>query len=312
MELDVTPEDLARTTLFRSVDVTAILDRLRTCERRQLRAGETLITQGAPNRSVFVVMRGHLFVRLTLADQFGISVAVIGDCVGEMSVIDGRPATATVIAEVDSAVLVLPRELIWTLIDHTTLLSRNLLYILAGRLRLGDHLISVGQDEHARNQRFATQDLLTTLRNRRWFDAELPRLVGEAGLRGTPLALVLCEIDRLDDVNDAHGRAAGDTVIERVALAVSQAVPDSTQAVRYGGSTFAVLLAGYAYLQGFKVSEAIRHVVAAMPPLAHHGHLLPPAAVTVGLACLEHGMTSGALEEHALADMHRARAARAG
>ena len=308
VQLEVTAEDMAKTTLFRSVDVTLILGNLRACETRQLKAGETLITQGSNNQSVFIVLRGHLFVKLSSADQFGVSVAVVGDCVGEMSVIDGRPATATVIAEVDSTLLVLPRELIWTLIDHTTLLSRNLLYILAGRLRLGDHIITANQEEQARSRLYATQDLLTTLRNRRWFDESMPRLVEEATRASRPLALVMCEISNLDRLNEQVGRPAADSVIERVALAIGQAVPDPTHAARYTGSQFAVLLPGCAYPVAEKVCEAIRSALKALPPLAHHQ--VPPVVprLAMGMASLERGMTPEALEQEAMASLTAARA----
>lgn len=300
VRLDVTPEDMAKTTLFRSVDVTLILGNLQKCERRHLKAGETLITMGHVNTSLYIVLAGHLFVKLSSADQFGVSVAVVGDCVGEMSVIDGRQATATVIAEVDSEVLVMPRELIWTLIDHTTLLSRNLLYILAGRLRLGDHIITANQEEQARKNQYATQDLLTTLRNRRWFDDMLVRLVDDAAARSQPLGLVMCAITNLDRLNEQVGRSAADTVIERVALAVSNAVPDPTHAARYGTAQFAVLLPGCPYPVGEKVCTAIRAGLAALPPLSHHTPGLVPTIAT-GLACLEAGMTAKALEQSALA-----------
>lgn len=299
--LDVTPEDMAKTTLFRSVDVTLILGNLQKCERRSLKAGETLITMGEMNQSVYIVLSGHLFVKLSSADQFGVSVAVVGDCVGEMSVIDGRQATATVIAEVDSSVLVLPKQLIWTLIDHTTLLSRNLLYILAGRLRLGDNIIASNQEEQARSRHYATQDLMTTLRNRRWFDDALVRFVELAAHRGQPLALVMCAITNLDRLNEQVGRSAADAVIERVAIAVSHAVPDPTHAARYGTAQFAVLLPGCPYPVGEKVCLAIRSALGALPATG------PLPEIATGLACLEAGMSAQALEAGALAALRQSR-----
>src|SRR5688572_23959813 len=83
--LDITHEDMARTTLFRDVDLGLVLDRLKNCDTRHYPAGQVVITQGAPNRSVFVVLEGRLHIRLEAAESLDVSVAVVGDCVGEMS-----------------------------------------------------------------------------------------------------------------------------------------------------------------------------------------------------------------------------------
>lgn len=300
LQLDVTAEDMAKTTLFRSVDVSLILTSLQSCQRRHLKAGETLIKMNEANKAMYVVLAGHLFVSLSSSDQLGVSVAVIGDCVGEMSVIDGRPATANVIAEVDSEVLVLPRELIWTLIDHTTLLSRNLLYILAGRLRLGDNIISANQRERAASQRYATQDLHTTLRNRRWFDETLPRFVDDAVAGSKPLALVMCEIANLERLSAQIGRTATDSIIERVARAVSQSVPDATHAARYSDGRFAILLPGCPYPASKNVCDAIHKALTGVPPLARETGPSVVPQLSLGLANFQAGMTAQQFEKSAL------------
>lgn len=79
--LEITHEDMARTTLFRDVDLGLVLARLQSCERRRFGAGQVVITQGAPNRAIWVVLDGRLHIRLESALSLDVSVAVVGDCV---------------------------------------------------------------------------------------------------------------------------------------------------------------------------------------------------------------------------------------
>ena len=307
LELDVTPEDLARTTLFRSVNVSLILDRLRTCERRKIAAGETLIQQGQDNKALYVVLRGHLYIRLDHAEQAEISVVVMGDCIGEMSVIDGRQATASVIAEVDSVLLVLPRDLVWMLIDHFGEVSRNLLYILAGRLRLGDHLIAAGTHATARQQRVATFDLVTQVRNRRWFEDELTRLTQGFASAGVPLSLIVFEVQHMDRINTAHGRRAGDLLLQRAARAAHQAVDGRGVPARIGGIEFGVLLPGVDKKHATALSAAIFQAVAQLPPSEHEGRTLESPTIKLGIAGYKTNQTHDELVNEAMHDMHRLR-----
>lgn len=289
-QLDVSAEDMARTTLFRGVEMHLLMEKLRACERRHVRAGEALLVQGAPNRNLYIVLKGHLYVRLDSTEKLEVSVAVVGDCLGEMSVIDGRPATATVIAEVDSVLLALPADLIWNMVDHTTLVSRNLLHILAGRLRLGDCVISASHDEKERYQRYATQDLLTILRNRRWFEAETARLVRDCHETQTPLALMMFDVDHFDTFIDRFGHQAGDRVIERVAEIAASAVGERGAAARYGGAAFGVLLVRATRTEADELADKIRAGVAAMPPARFQGQELPAVTISNSVVFLHEGV----------------------
>jgi diguanylate cyclase (GGDEF)-like protein len=291
-QLDVSADDMVRTTLFRGVDMHLLMDKLRTCQRRRVPAGQALLVQGEPNHHLYIVLKGHLYVRLDSAEKLEISVAVVGDCLGEMSVIDNRPATATVIAEVDSVVLALPGELIWSMIDHTTLVSRNLLHILAGRLRLGDCVISANHDEKERYQRYATNDLLTILRNRRWFEAEAARLVRECHDTRTPLAILMFDVDHFDAIIERFGHQASDRVIESVARIAADVVGKRGAAARYGGAEFGVLLQRGTKVEAEELAARIRKGVKDMPEMVWEGSPLPPITISNSVVFLHEGVTA--------------------
>lgn len=95
-------------------------------------AGTTLIEQGQLGREAFVIVDGTAAVR-----RNGRKVAVVGpgECVGEMSLLDRQPRSASVVAMEEMTVLVIPSRSFSALLDDTPSLTRKLLQNLATRVR---------------------------------------------------------------------------------------------------------------------------------------------------------------------------------
>lgn len=107
------------------------------------------------------------------------------------------------------------------------------------------------------------RDPLTGLLNRRAMTALLRTVDERARIVEEGYAIVLVDIDRFKRVNDEHGHAAGDTVIEAVAAALRTSLRSSDQVARWGGEEFLVLLpntshAGAAEVAG-KMARAVRN-----------------------------------------------------
>lgn len=94
--------------------------------------------------------------------------------------------------------------------------------------------------------RLAYEDALTGLANRRALEERLKRGLGRFTRDGTPLTLLLCDVDGLKRINDASGHAAGDAVLQRVAEALVAAAADypGSFVARLGGDEFCVLVEG--------------------------------------------------------------------
>ena len=110
----------------------------------------------------------------------------------------------------------------------------------------------------------ATTDALTGLGNRRVFDDRLEGESARVRRYGTPLALLMIDIDGFKEINDAHGHLAGDGVLQGIAALIVASVRETDVPTRYGGDEFAVLLPGIGKTEAFAVAEKLRTAVAEM------------------------------------------------
>jgi len=107
-------------------------------------------------------------------------------------------------------------------------------------------------------------DGLTGLPARKSFDEALERQIGARLDRDVPgkLGLILVDLDRLQDVNDEHGREAGDEVLRTVASVLDRASRKGDLKFRYDGGRFAVILPGISPLSIRGLAERIRTTIA--------------------------------------------------
>jgi diguanylate cyclase (GGDEF)-like protein len=91
-----------------------------------------------------------------------------------------------------------------------------------------------------RQRTFAQLDPLTSITNRRGFDAAL----ADAQTGGRPYALVLFDLDDFKSINDLHGHPTGDVVLRTLAEAAQRAVRKDDCLARIGGDEFAVVAPG--------------------------------------------------------------------
>lgn len=115
-------------------------------------------------------------------------------------------------------------------------------------------------------------DALTGLSNRRRFDSLLDQAWADAKFAGTPLSLVMLDVDFFKVFNDCYGHQAGDDCLRAVGAAIA-AIPLSlgAEAARYGGEEFAVLLPGADEALALTFAEQVRGTIEALG-LRHSGN----------------------------------------
>lgn len=108
--------------------------RARFTERR-LVDGEVLLTPGERNHHLYALVEGDLRVALDDPDSPQSFPVELGESVGEMSIIDGSPVSAYVIAEGSATVLAIGEDDFWEMTASHPAVARNLLAILTARMR---------------------------------------------------------------------------------------------------------------------------------------------------------------------------------
>ncbi|MCU0690113.1 MAG: GGDEF domain-containing protein [Polyangiaceae bacterium] len=106
----------------------------------------------------------------------------------------------------------------------------------------------------------SVRDALTGAYNRKHFNERLASEFSYAVRHGTPLALVLFDVDFFKRVNDKHGHLAGDQVLRKLADAVMCAIRAEDVFARYGGEEFAVIARGSDARGAVALAERIRGV----------------------------------------------------
>jgi diguanylate cyclase (GGDEF)-like protein len=153
-------------------------------------------------------------------------------------------------------------------------------------------------------------DALTGVHNRKFLETTLRREIALSHRHGTPLSLLLLDIDDFKPINDEHGHQAGDDVLRRIAGALTECVRKTDVLARFGGDEFAILLSN-TRLAG--AIAAARHVLGRVTqtPCAV-GHTILRVSPSIGVAALRKRDGHARLFERADAALYAAKHAGGG
>ena len=158
-------------------------------------------------------------------------------------------------------------------------------------------------------ERQALVDGLTGVANRRQCEDSLTAEIARAGRLGTPLTLVLADLDDFKSINDAHGHAVGDDVLREFAAVLRATVRDSDLAGRWGGEEFLLLLPGTDGEGGAQLADRVRRALSERSFLGRDGSVF---TVTCSFGVAQLPTTGDERELFAAADRALYRAKRRG
>jgi diguanylate cyclase (GGDEF)-like protein/PAS domain S-box-containing protein len=151
-------------------------------------------------------------------------------------------------------------------------------------------------------ERQATTDALTGLKNRIVFQNSIEEMIAVADRQGSPLSLLLVDIDHFKRINDTRGHQEGDRVLQAVARALGAQVRDQDIVARFGGEEFAVLLPNTGLGAALTVAEHLRFAC------GRAARLEPRLTVSIGAAGYVRGETEATLIGRADAALYAAKA----
>ena len=161
-------------------------------------------------------------------------------------------ATATVLGIPESEFTPRVRDAIVTLMGEVDSLRREL---QSTRERLDEA------------EKYADQDHLLPLLNRRAFVRELIRYISFADRYGTPSSLIYFDLNNFKSVNDAHGHAGGDAVLRQFAGVLVANVRETDSVGRVGGDEFAILLSHADQAQAHRKADQLAEQVRNAPTI---------------------------------------------
>lgn len=174
--------------------------------------------------------------RPTLRSHITLPLAVEGELIGCISVNSDRPDAFNV------------RELqLFSVIG----------YQMAATLRHFQRFRSVKD--------LALFDTLTNLYNRRYFEERLGIETKKCFYGGSPLSLIMVDIDHFKKVNDTFGHTEGDRVLREISSLLRASIRKKDIVARYGGEEFILILPEASLEESFTIAERIRRTVEATP-----------------------------------------------
>lgn len=129
------------------------------------------------------------------------------------------------------------------------------------------------------NARLAQTDALTGMPNRRFFFATLENLLQRSG-EGDTFTVGLIDLDRFKPVNDTHGHAHGDRLLQVLGGRMMGQCPDDTIVARLGGDEFGLIVMGGAQ----KAEHVANELCKAIREPARIGEALVSVGCSAGLA----------------------------
>jgi len=107
----------------------------------------------------------------------------------------------------------------------------------------------------------AMRDPLTALGNRRALTEELARRIAQLPRGGSPVSVLLLDIDHFKRCNDTFGHQAGDEMLRSTARVLKQVVRETDLVTRYGGDEFAVVLPETSLHEANDVANRLREAM---------------------------------------------------
>lgn len=262
---DQVPAILSASKLFNGVNLAAVEAELRDSRMQSIEPGQVLLDPKHINTNIYLILNGELMVCLEPRVVNPLVRLGVGDCVGELSIIDASPPSAYVVSAVQTQMLVISKPVLWRMLALQQVMALNLLHVLTQRIR-ENNVVLLGSLELQRQYRNkAETDVLTGLHNRAWFEEVFPKQLELCERTGQHASLLMVDIDHFKKVNDQYGHTCGDEALRHIGNLLRRNLRSTDLCARYGGEEMIILMPGTEILQGQLTADRLRESIANTP-----------------------------------------------
>lgn len=127
------------------------------------------------------------------------------------------------------------------------------------------------------------KDPLTGLFNRRFMEESLSREIRRAKRHGSPLSIIMLDLDYFKEFNDAHGHEVGDLLLAEMGGLLNRTVRGQDVVCRYGGEEFLIIMSGASVDDAAKRAESIREEIKNLR-IFHKGRSFGQVSASLGVA----------------------------
>jgi len=120
-------------------------------------------------------------------------------------------------------------------------------------------------ESEAQLRYLSVRDPLTGLFNRRYMEETVDREISRAVRKGTPLSVVMADIDGFKSINDNIGHVMGDRVLVKASAFLMQSIRASDVACRFGGDEFCLILPDCSLEEGIRRADSLRLALENLP-----------------------------------------------
>jgi len=278
---------------------------------------------GLPRGTALVKLEDQVVGRIVLTSDgvgfmqfFGAGIVVLGLCLG-VSGYAGLRQSRRILTDIVEPLQDLAS--VASAVRHDRLMDKRVPLARMAELRtLGEHFNALLAELQERQQRLrqensvlseqALRDGLTGLANRLLLEQRLQQGIAEVARKGQGLALLYIDVNRLKEMNDGWGHAAGDALLKEVGKRLQAHIRSDDLVARLGGDEFAVLL--HPIRNRDAAAAVTRKILTGMeePLILDGGETFHPS-VSIGSAFFpEDGATMQELLKHADRSMYQHKA----
>lgn len=253
--------------------------------------GTVLFKEGDPGETLYIVKSGKVKILLDMHDgtQKVLAHIMPGDFLGEMSIFDLCPRSATCFIEEKSELFSMQGADFFSILTSHPQIAIKIMYKMLNtttiRLQRTNVFLSdmVTWGENARKR--AITDELTGLYNRRFMEDILAEQFQKAKNGNYPFSLVMIDMDHFRDINNKYNFKMGDQAILAVVDVFKNVLSDKDIVCRYGGDEFTMILPYTTSKQAYDICEELRNQVEASTLLPDIGEYDIKLSLSMGVAC---------------------------